>query len=412
MINIKPYEKNAKKHPDKHLEQIARSIKEFGWRQPIVVDGEGVIVVGHGRWFAYQKHKDEMQLPEPWIVTVTDLTPDQIRAYRLADNKLNESDWDNDILLEELGQLDLKGFDISLTGFGRDFLMGLKEDDFDAQKEYDSITQPEAKVGDIYQLGRHRLVCGDSTKRESFEKLMDGKLARLIFTDPPYNVDYKSPGGLSYNSTKFGGTGGKIFNDDKSDEDCLEFYTQTLKNLSEFSTDDATLYWWFANKNNAINRQAFAGAKWHMSQIIIWLKNSPVFSMGQDYHRCYEPCMLGWKKGKAHYTNKKITNFRDVFGLDAESFEEQLDIWYQKRDATQNYVHPTQKPVRLAERALKKNSEPGDIVVDVFGGSGSTLISCEQSGRVGYLLELDPKYVDVIIKRYQNYAGGTVTKIN
>lgn len=149
-----------------------------------------------------------------------------------------------------------------------------------------------------------------------------------------------------------------------------------------------------------------------MSQIIIWLKNSPVFSRGQDYHRCYEPCMLGWKKGQAHYTNKKINNLRDVFGLEFQDFEELLDVWYQHRDATQNYLHPTQKPVRLAERALKKNSQREDIVLDVFGGSGSTLMACEQMERAAYLMELDPKYCDVIVKRWEKYTDKTAEKLS
>ncbi len=235
--------------------------------------------------------------------------------------------------------------------------------------------------------------------------------AQLIFTDPPYNVDYHSPGGMSYNSTKFGGSGGPIFNDNKSDEDCIAFYTEVLKNLYEQTRDDAAIYWWFANKNNHLNRYAFDNTGWHMSQIVIWLKNSFVFSPGQDYHRVYEPCMLGWKKGNSHYINRKYTNLSDVFNLNYAEFEEMIDVWYQRRDATATYIHPTQKPVRLAERALKKHSKIGDIVIDAFGGSVSTLIACETMKRQARLMELDPKYVDVIIKRWEQLTGDKAVKL-
>lgn len=401
---IRPYAKNAKKHPTKQIKQIAESIKVFGFNQPLVLDGSNVIIVGHGRYEAAKY----LELAEVPCVTV-DLSEEDAKAYRLADNKLNESDWDMELVIEELRGLDLEK--LKITGFDSDLLTDIKEDEFDAEEEYEKIQEPVAKEGDIYELGEHRLMCGDSTKRADVEKLMDGQLARLIFTDPPYNVNYKSPGGLDYSSTKFGGTGGKIFNDDKTDEDCLDFYTDILDNLYKFSTDDVTLYWWFANKNNHINRQAFENANWHMSQIIIWLKNSMVFSRGQDYHRQYEPCMFGWKNKKTHYKNKKINNLKDVFNLDFDDYNEMLDVWYEKRDVTQKYVHPTQKPLRLAERALKKHSEKGDVVVDLFGGSGSTLMACEQMGRVCRSMELDPKYVDVIIKRYESYTGKQARKI-
>lgn len=400
---VRPYSKNAKKHPTKQIKQIAESIKAFGFNQPLVLDSSKVIIVGHGRYEA-AKYLELSEVP----CVVVDLSEQDAKAYRLADNKLNESDWDMEMVIEELRGLDTSKVDI--TGFDSDLLITIKEDEFDAEDEYNKIVDPVAKEGDIYELGEHRLMCGDSTKRSDVEKLMNGSKARLIFTDPPYNVDYKSPGGLDYSSTKFGGTGGKIFNDDKTDEECLEFYTDVLDNLYKFSTDDVTLYWWFANKNNHINRQAFDNADWHMSQIIIWLKNSMVFSRGQDYHRQYEPCMMGWKNKKTHYKNKKITTFKDVFHLDFDDYNEMLDVWYEKRDVTQKYVHPTQKPLRLAERALKKNSEKGDIVIDLFGGSGSTLMACDQLGRVCRSMELDPKYVDVIIKRYESYTGKQARK--
>lgn len=402
--DIKPYEKNAKKHPVKQIRQIADSIKEFGFNQPLVLDKDKVIIVGHGRFEAAKL----LKLKVVPCITVN-LLPKKAKAYRLADNKLNESDWEMELVIEELKELDESI--LELTGFDKDLIAEIEEDEFDAEAEYKKIKKPNAKLGDIYVLGEHRLMCGDSAKAEDVEKLMDGKLGRMIFTDPPYNVDYKSPGGLDYSSTKFGGSGGKIFNDKKTDKECLEFYTDILKNLFNHTTDDVTIYWWFANKNNWINRQAFDSGGWHMSQIIIWLKNSMVFSRGQDYHRQYEPCMVGWKNKKSHFKNKKINNLKDVFHLDFDDFSELMDVWYEKRDVTQNYVHPTQKPLRLPERALKKNSERNDIVIDLFGGSGSTLMACDQLKRKCFSMELDPKYVDVIIKRWEESTSLKARKL-
>ena len=407
MVNlseIKPYKKNAKQHPKKQVDQIAFSIERYGFNQPLVLDLNNVIIVGHGRFEAAKKLELE-EVP----CYIVNLSADKAKEYRLADNKTNESDWDQELLIEALKEIDEKI--VESIGFDLDLIKDITEDGFDSEEEYDKIDEPVAKLGDIYQLGRHRLMCGDSAKRDDMKKLMDSKLGRMIFTDPPYNVDYKSPGGLDYSSKKFGGSGGKIFNDNKTDTDCVAFYTDVLKNLYEFSTDDVTIYWWFANKNNHLNREAFDNADWHMSQIIMWLKNSMVFSRGQDYHRMYEPCMMGWKRKKVHYKNKKINNLKDVCNLDYEDFHEMLDVWYEKRDVTQNYVHPTQKPLRLPERALKKNSEKDDIVIDLFGGSGSTLMACDQKDRSCYSMELDSKYVDVIIKRWEEYTNKKAEKV-
>lgn len=319
----------------------------------------------------------------------------------------NLGDWNWDLL---------KDFEIDLlkdVGFNKnelDKLINLQEDKFDADEEYQKIKEPKTKLGDIYQLGNHRLICGDAIKKEDVEKLMGGIQARLIFTDPPYNVDYKSQSGNSYSEGKYEGK--KIFNDNKSDEDCLKFYINALKNIYDFSTDDACIYWWLAfNINGFINQLAFKESGWKLSQMIIWLKNSMIFSKGCDYHRLHEPCFFGWKNGKSHFSNKRICNLKDVFNLDYDSFEELSDVWYENRDKIIEYEHPTQKPVRLAERALKKNSEMGDIILDVFGGSGSTLIACEQLDRKCYMMELDPKYCDVIINRWEIFTNKKATKI-
>jgi len=417
---IKPYAKNAKKHPEHQIKILMKDIEAFGFTFPMIIDKDHVIVSGHARIEAakrlgYEEVKIGALYSKPGEMFVPAilndyLNEDQIRQFRIADNKTNESPWIKEVLMEELREIHLKGLDLTLTGFSVDLIRDMEEDGFDAEAEYEKIKSPKSKKGDLYQLGEHRLMCGDSTSEKDFKKLLGREQAKLIFTDPPYNVDYKSPSNLSYDSKKYGGSGGKIFNDNLSDNDCLDFYTKVLNNLYDFSADETTIYWWFANINNHINREAFKNAKWHMSQIIIWLKNSMVLSMGQDYHRCYEPCMVGWKKGKKHQVNKAITNYTDMILLDYENFGEMLDVWYEKRDSVLTYVHPTQKPIRLAEKALKRNSLDGDIVLDVFGGSGSTMMACEQLKRRCFSMELDPKYVDVIIKRWEKYTGKKAKK--
>lgn len=405
--DIKPYPKNAKKHDNKQIKQVAKSIEEFGFNQPIVVDKKNVIVVGHGRLEAAKL----LNLKEVPVLKI-DISDKKARAYRLADNKLNESPWDTSLVIEELKDLAALDFDITLTGFDR-AIIDLVEDNFDAQAEYDKINIPKAKAGDVYELGRHRLMCGDATKIDDLDKLMaGGGLARLVFTDPPYNVDYHSPGGLDYDSKKYGGSGGRIFNDNLTTENYQTFCEDVLKNIAIHTENDATIYWWFAQKNNHVNRLAFINAGWHMSQIVIWVKNSMVYSRGQDYHRQYEPCMVGWKEGKSHYRNKRVANLKDVFNLEFDDFEQMLDVWYQRRDDTTKYVHPTQKPIRLAERALKRNSEEDDIVLDCFAGSGSTLMACEQTNRICRTMELDPKYVQVVLERWSQFTGKDPIRLN
>lgn len=403
MEDIKIYDKNAKKHNDRQLKAIAKSIKEFGWRQSIVIDKNNEIIVGNGRWMAYKKFKEEMQLIEPRIERADDLSDEQVKGYRLADNKLNESAWDMELVIDELKELSEEM--IKITGFDVNLVMDIEEDNFNVDEELNKIKEIKTKNGDIYQLGKHRIICGDSTKQEIYEKLMENEKARLVFTDPPYNIDYKSPAGLTYNSEKYGGIKGINFNDKKEKEECLKFYFDTLANLFNFSTEDCSIYWWFHNKMISINYKAFVGAGWHFSQIIIWLKNSIKLTRGRDYNYCYESCLMGWKKGNKHYYNNKLNNLADAFNLDYQDFQEQLDVWYEHRDLTAQYLHPTQKPIRLAERALKRSSEAGDVVLDAFAGSGSTLMACEQMNRKCYTIELDPKFVDVVIKRYIKFTG-------
>jgi len=264
-------------------------------------------------------------------------------------------------------------------------------------------------------------MCGDATKESSYQKLLGYGLADLIFCDPPYNVDYKSPGDLTYKSKKYRGTEGKMFNDNLSDKKYLEFISDALKNLHKFSSSNASIYWWFASRNIRPNLDAFEAAGFYMSQWILWVKNSMILSR-QDYHRCFEPCLFGWKKGATHFTNKNLANLKDIFKDFKDNdqalkewlsqvFVEEFDVWFQHRDVTTKYLHPTQKPVALAERAIKKNCKKGDIVLDMFLGSGSTLIAAEKLQRKCYGADLDPAYVDVIVKRWEQFTGKKAVKI-
>ena len=241
---------------------------------------------------------------------------------------------------------------------------------------------------------------------------MNGEKARMIFTDPPYNVDYHSTAGNTYSSAKYGGEGNAIFNDNKTEVDAIAFYSAVLRNAKAFSTDDAVIYWWYASRNYHLNHAAFREVGWKLSQVIIWLKNSIIFSYGQEYHRCYEPCIVGWKEGKSHFTTKMFNNLAEVFSLERDALQDQIDVWYEHRDPTSEYVHPTQKPVRLIERGLRKSSRAGELVIDFFGGSGSTLMGCEQLGRRCFSVELDPKFCDVIVQRYVNLTKSRNIRLN
>lgn len=247
-------------------------------------------------------------------------------------------------------------------------------------------------------------MCGDSTSLEDVGLLMDKDRADLVFTDPPYMVDYQSPAGMTFKSKKFEDEG-KIKNDNLNDEEALQFYIDVLKCLYAYSKDTAALYWWLAMRNWHINQKAMLETDWYPSQTIIWVKESMVFAAGQDFHRMYEPCIFGWKKGKVHYKNKRVVNFKDVFTLAKGELQDIVDVWMESRDKTSEYVHPTQKPIGLCLRALRKHTRQNDVVLDLFGGSGSTLIACEGFGRSARLMELDPKFCDAIRKRYAKLIG-------
>lgn len=397
--DLKEADYNPRQMTTKQVDDLTASIKEFGLVDPIIVNihpsRKNIIVGGHQR-LKIARSLGFKDVPAVYV----NLTIENEKRLNLRLNRNNgEWNWDtlaNNFDVEELLEV---GFDKKDLNF-----FDLEEDEFDHKKDVESIEQPKVTTGEVYILGDHRILCGDSTKKEDWEKLMQGEKARLIFTDPPYSVNYKSSAGNSYSLGKYGGE--KIFNDDKTNEEALVFYIDVLKNLYDFSRDDACIYWWLAfNLRGMVNMMAFGETNWKISQMLIWVKESMVFSLGQDYHRLHEPCFFGWKNGQKHFSNRKYSNYKDVFSLEREDFSQLQDVWYENRDKTSDYIHPTQKPIRLAERALKKNSEHGDVVIDAFGGSGSTLMGCEQSGRKARIIELDPKFCQAIINRWCKYTN-------
>lgn len=387
-MNITPYAKNAKKHPEQQLRQIAASLKRFGWQQPIVVDKDGVIIVGHGRWQAREMFPDG--LTEPWITDNEGktlfgkqgrkLTKKEVNAYRLADNKLNESDWDMELAVEELKDLDDPELQ-RMTGFDLDLLIDSDEKDDEVPG---TPEEPKSKLGDLYELGEHRVLCGDSTKPEDVEKLMDGKKADLFLTDPPYNVDYtgKTKDAL------------KIDNDKKDDVDFRQFLVDAYTCADAYMKAGAVFYIWHADSEGYNFRGAAHDIGWKVRQCLIWNKQTMVMGR-QDYHWKHEPCLYGWKEGTHLWAaDRKQTT---VLNFDRPSRSE---------------FHPTMKPVELIAYQVTNNTKGEDIVLDSFLGSGSTLIASEKTGRICYGMELDPKYVDVIVQRYVDYVDNPSVKLN
>ena len=421
---LKPYENNARTHSEDQVEKIARSIKEFGFINPVIIDSDYGIIAGHGRVLGAQK----IGMDKVPCLFVEDLTEAQKRAYILADNKLAlDAGWDDEILKQEIKALDDMNFDVSIAGFDIedfDFTqedIEFQEDDYDVEANLPEI--PKAKYGDIYQLGNHRVMCGDSTSQEDIDKLTEGLTMDLCVTDPPYNVNYGSINESGYGKER--DNGNKILNDNMDDESFYlflsAFYEQMMRVLKEGGA-----YYIFHSDTEGYNfRKALRDAGGQVKQNLIWVKNALVLGR-QDYQWKHEPCLYGWKEGAGHYfieDRTQTTVFEDKADLDKLSKEELKemieDILADKLPATvihedkplKNDIYPTMKPIRLISRLIKNSSKHGENVIDFFGGSGSTLISCEQLGRNCYTIELDPKYVDVIVNRWETLTGKTAVKI-
>ena len=379
-----PYARNARTHSEEQVAQIAASIVEFGFTNPILAGSDGVIVAGHGRLAAAQK----LGLDTVPVVVLDHLTPTQRRALIIADNRIAENaGWDDAMLRIELQSLQEDGFNLDITGFDADALAELmagEETTVDGNTDEDAVPEvsetPISRPGDIWVLGEHRLLCGDSTVAESYDRLMQGEPADMVFTDPPYNVDYANSA-----KDKMRGTDRPILNDNLGDG----FYDFLLAALTPMLQHCAgATYIAMSSSELDTLQQAFraAGGKW--STFIIWAKHT--FTLGRaDYQRQYEPILYGWPEGQ----NRHWCGDRD-----------QSDVWAIKKPQ-KNDLHPTMKPVELVERALRNSSRPGDTVLDPFGGSGTTVIAAEKSGRKARMIELDPKYCDVIVRRWQDWSA-------
>ena len=403
IADLKPADYNPRTFSEKAFAELKESITRFGLVDPILANSaenrKNIVIGGHFRLKAAQA-LGYAEVPVLYL-NIPDIEKEKELNVRLNKN-LGEWDWGMLSKIDENLLIDIGFQKVELhEKFGLN--KETTEDDFDAEKEYDAITNPISKLGEIYELGRHRLMCGDSTNPEQVAQLMNGKKANLIFTDPPYNVNYayaKYEAIHSGRRKKFM-NGGKIFNDNKSSEEFYQFLLAALKNAYAHTTEDCPIYVCHATKTQEQFFGAFREAGFHFSQTIIWLKERIILAMGQDFHRVYEPIMFGWKEGFKHYTNKFMTTEKEVWDIDKLTFEERLDVWFQARDKSSDYQHPTQKPIRLAGRAIRKSCPPDGAVLDLFGGSGSTMMAAQQTKRSAFLMELDPAYCDVIRKRYE-----------
>ena len=372
-----PYVNNARTHNAQQINKLRSSLREFGFINPVIIDRDFNVIAGHGRIMAAK----EEGINEVPCVFVDYLTEAQKKAYILADNRMAmDAGWDEELLKVEIEALQAEDFDLSLTGFDESELAGFfdtaddaKDDDFDVDAELEK--PPVTKSGDLWLLGNHRLLCGDSTKEESYALLMNGKKANLVVTDPPYNVNYQ-------------GTAGKIKNDNLENDKFYQFLFDAFTCMEKTMADDASIYVFHADTEGLNFRKAFADAGFYLSGTCIWKKQSLVLGRS-PYQWQHEPCLFGWKKNGKHqwYSDRKQTT-----------------IWEFDKPK-KNGDHPTMKPVPLIAYPIKNSSMSNCIVLDPFGGSGSTLIACEQTNRICHAIELDEKYCDVIVKRYIEQVG-------
>lgn len=389
--DLKPYERNAKLHPKEQVEQIKNSIKEFGFNDPVAVWKDSEIIEGHGRLLAAQ----ELGLTEIPIIRLDSLTDQQRKAYMLAHNKLTmNSDFDMKILAEEIENI----LDFDMSNFGFDVMFDedeVVEDDYTPEVP----EEPKAKLGDIYQLGRHRLMCGDSTSQSDVQLLLNGELMDMVLTDPPYNVNYK-------------GTAGTIINDNMKSSEFRQFLKKAFINIRTSLKNGCSFHIWYADSEGYNFRGACSDAGLTVRQQLIWVKNSATIgrqdfqhqyesvlsglSLDDDVQEGFSPCLYGWKDGAAHKWYKKRKE-RDV-------------MFFDKPRASKE--HPTMKPILLFDYEMQCNTKSGDSVLDLFGGSGTLIMAAEQNKRTAYVMEYDPKFVDVIIDRWEKFTGQKAVKLN
>ena len=378
---LKPYENNPRKN-DEAVDAVAASISEFGWKVPVVIDTDNVIVAGHTRYKAAKK----LGIEDIPCIVADDLTEEQVRAYRLADNKTNElAEWDFQLLEQELD-----GLEMDMEQFGFEMPDFTIENEVIEDEPPEPPEEPKAKLGDIYQLGRHRLMCGDSTVITDVQKLMGADKADMVFTDPPWNVNYGADdNGGAYKARQ-------IINDYMATEDFKDFMNGAFLCMNDASKAGAMIYVVMSAQEWGNLMLTLTNNGFHWSSTIIWNKDRLVLSR-KDYHTKYEPIWYGWKEGEA-----RLCPLKD---------RKQSDVWDFERPSRSD-EHPTMKPVALVAKAVTNSSHPDDVVLDLFGGSGTTLIACEETGRSCRMMELDPKYVDVIVTRWENMTGQKAVLLN
>jgi DNA modification methylase len=383
-----PYARNARTHSAEQVAQVAASIAEFGWTNPILAGADGIVIAGHARLLAARK----LGMTEVPVIVLDHLTESQRRALVLADNRLAlNAGWDEEMLRVEMAALDDDGFNLEVVGFTDEEIADLLRDPEEVHAgntDDDAVPEtPETAItvpGDTWLLGQHRLLCGDSVQMESVEKVLAGGLADMVFCDPPYNVNYGAT-----MKDKLRGKARKIANDDLG-QDFEQFLRDACVNI--LAVTKGAIYVCMSSSELHTLQKAFREAGGHWSTFVIWAKST--FTMGRsDYQRQYEPILYGWKEGTDHFW----CGARD-----------QGDVWFIKKPHV-NDLHPTMKPVELVERAVRNSSKDRDTVLDPFGGSGTTLIACEKTGRQARVIELEPKYCDVICRRFMDFSGKAAT---
>lgn len=411
---VTPYDSNPRRN-DKAIDAVAASIQDFGFKVPIVVDADGVIIAGHTRLKAAEK----LGLDEVPVIVADDLTPAQIKAFRLADNRVAEiATWDEDMLAAELEALSELGVNMYDYGFVKaDFAEfgDIESDDYEDSDAEAPTAETRTKRGEVWQLGKHRLIVGDATSEKDIKRLVDGEEIDLLMTDPPYGVSYT--GGTDEELT--------IENDDLDETQLLEFLTEAFKVADTVMRKGASFYVWHSSSRIDAFWHALKYADWNIAQNLIWVKSHMTLGR-QDYQWQHEPCLKGWKTGTHYFTFDRTSTTvfddqkQDLNKMNKTQLKNEV-LRLQNEQAPSDVIredkplrngdHPTMKPVRLIARLVANSTKRGDKVLDIFAGSGSTLLACEHLGRVCYAAELDPKYADVIIKRWEELTGGKARKV-
>ena len=395
-----PYAKNAKKHDERQIKNVVESIKQFGFAQPLVVDKNNCLIIGHCRLIAAKR----LKLKTVPVLRMEDLTEDQVKKLRLLDNKLNESAWDFDMLSDELDDLDFSDFDLDWELPEEEEELVIVEDTPPEPPE-----EPKAKYGQIYQIGRHRVMCGDSTKTEDVDKLLNGAKIDLVVTDPPYNMAYEGAGNTKDRKAK------RIMNDSMPEEEFQKFLLAAYKSYMYAMKDGASIYVFYKEMGHGTFMRAMKESGLTFKQELIWVKDHLVLG-GSKYQSIYEPCLMGCK-GKSikiwHGGRKQRSVIETIDFMSEDELRSVIkDMWdsletdiIRENKQRINDLHPTMKPVRLIAKFVTNSSDKGMNVLDLFGGSGTTMIAAEQTDRNAYIMELDPRFVDVIVQRWENFTG-------